>query len=294
MQKGLLFIIGTALISGVSIFLNAFGVSGLDPFAFTGMKNLLVALFLISALFLFTKTKELRTVSLQQWGTLSLIGLLGGSIPFLLFFKGLSLGSGASGAFVHKTMILWVTLGALFFLKEKLNWKIITGAAVLLVGNFFLLQLNGISISAGLIYVFIATLLWSTEILLSKKLLQKISASTVVFGRMGIGAAIILIYLMISGHLTSVLTWNASAWGWVFLTTIFLLGYVMTFYKGLQTIKASTAVAVLSLGSIITSLLQLIFLDKVLSLVQIFGIVFMSLGLVLVYYAQQETQNTRA
>ena len=68
-------------------------------------------------------------------------------------------------------------------------------------------------------------------------MLQDISGSTVAFGRMGIGAAIILVYLMVSGNLTSVLGWTAGAWGWVLVTSVFLLGYVWTFYNGLKLVR---------------------------------------------------------
>ncbi|MBD3208972.1 DMT family transporter [Candidatus Woesearchaeota archaeon] len=286
-NKGLLFILGTALISGVSIFLNAFGVSGLNPFAFTGMKNLIVAIFLISVILLATRARELRSLSLKQWGYLSLIGLIGGSVPFLLFFKGLSMGSGAAGAFMHKTMILWVTLGALLFLKERMNWKIILGAAALLVGNFLLLKLSGIALSEGLVYTFIAALLWSGEVLVSKHMLKDFSGSTVAFGRMGIGAAIILVFLMVSGRLTSVLSWSANAWGWVLMTSLFLLGYVWTFYNGLKLVNASTAVAVLSLGSVITSVLQLAFLGKAFTPGQIVGLVLLAVGVAVFWWLQR-------
>ena len=288
MNKGILLILSTAIISGISIFLNAFGVKGLNPFAFTGAKNLIVAVLLISIIFLATKGKELKSLSIKQWGTLGLIGLVGGSIPFLLFFKGLSMGTGAAGAFMHKTMIVWVALGALLFLKEKLNWKIIAGAAALLVGNFLLLNLSGISVSVGLLYTFLAALFWSGEILISKHLLKEVSGTTVAFGRMGIGAAFIMLYLMVSGNLTAVLTWNAAAFGWVAITSVFLLGYVWTFYNGLKLVNASTAVAILSLGSVITSVLQLIFLDKVLHVGQVFGLVLLAAGVGIFWYMQRK------
>lgn len=291
MNKGILFVIGTAIISGVSIFLNAFGVSGLNPFAFTGAKNLIVAILLISIIFLAGKSKEIKTLTKKEWGTLAVIGLIGGSIPFLLFFKGLSMGTGASGAFMHKTMILWVTLGALFFLKEKLNWKVITAGIAVLAGNFLLLNLNGIALSQGLFLTLLAALFWSVEILISKHALKKLSGEVVAFGRMGFGALFILIFLAVSGNLSAVFTWSASAWGWVAITALFLLGYVWTFYKGLQDVQASTAVAILSLGSIITNILQLAFLDKTFTVQQVVGFLLLLGGVELFVYLQTQVSK---
>ncbi|MBN1275609.1 DMT family transporter [Candidatus Woesearchaeota archaeon] len=295
MHKGFLFVLGTAFISGISIFINAFGVAGLDPFAFTGMKNLIVAVFLFSIIFLSTRARELRSLSLRQWGSLAMIGLIGGSVPFLLFFKGLSMGSGAAGAFVHKTMILWVSLGALLFLKEKLDWKLVIGAAALLAGNFLLLRLTGISLSAGLAYTFLAALFWSAEVLVSKKVLKEVSGSTVAFGRMAFGAAFILVLLTVTGNLAAVFFWDATAWGWVLVTSLFLLGYVWTFYNGLKLVNASTAVAVLSAGSVITLSLQAAFLDKAFSPGQVIGAILLVAGTALFWWLQREiVHSTRS
>ena len=40
MKKGMQFAFYTALVSGFSIFINKFGVEGLNPYLFTGFKNI--------------------------------------------------------------------------------------------------------------------------------------------------------------------------------------------------------------------------------------------------------------
>ena len=45
-RKGVGLVLATAIISGVSVFLNSFGVKGLDASFFTTAKNLLVAILL--------------------------------------------------------------------------------------------------------------------------------------------------------------------------------------------------------------------------------------------------------
>ena len=101
MEKGLGLVLGTAVISGVSIFLNKFGVGGMDPAVFTTAKNVLVAVFLISTLLALKEWKTLKSLSGKAWGQLALIGLIGGSIPFLLFFTGLQMTSAAQAGFLH-------------------------------------------------------------------------------------------------------------------------------------------------------------------------------------------------
>lgn len=281
MKKGLLLVLLTAIISGVSIFLNAFGVKGINPYIFTGAKNLIVGIFLLSLFLLAGNLKQLKALKLKDWRNLGIIGLIGGSIPFLLFFKGLQLATPAQGSFVHKTMVVWVALLSIFLLKEKLDKKIVIGALLLLAGNFLLLNLTSFDFTIGIAMIFIATLFWTSEIILSKHILKKLSGNVVAFGRMFFGSLFILIFLLVTNQLSLVATITNSQLAWIGITSAFLIGYVMTFYNGLKIVKASTAVAVLSLGAVITTLLQMVFLDKIISLSQIIGMILLVSGVII-------------
>ena len=278
-KKGLLFVLGTAIISGVSIFINKFGVKGIDAYVFTGAKNVIVALFLFSIILLVKDFKKLRAMSKKDIGKLFLIGLFGGSIPFLLFFKGLQLTSAAQGAFIHKTMFLWVGILALIFLKEKLNKGIIIGAILLLTGNFLLLKLNNFVFATGDILILAATLFWGIETIISKQALKTLDSKIVAFGRMFFGSLIIITFLTITNKLSLINTLTSTHLVWILLTSIFLLGYVFTWYSGLKHIKASVATSILLLGSVITTLLNLTFADIVLVPSQIIGIILLVLGI---------------
>lgn len=278
-KKGLLLVFLTALISGVSIFVNAFGVKGINPFLFTGAKNLIVGIFLLSIILLTTNLKELKELSKKQWGQLGLIGLIGGSIPFLLFFKGLQLATPAQGSFVHKTMVVWVAALSILLLKEKLDKKIVVGALLLLAGNFLLLKLTNFEFTTGIALIFIATLFWASEIILSKKVLKELNGNVVAFGRMFFGSLFIMMFLGVTGQLSLAATITGSQTIWIFVTSAFLLGYVMTFYNGLKHVNASTAVAVLSLGSVVTTILNFVLLDKIVSLGQVVGVAGIIVGI---------------
>jgi len=86
-NKGYLLVLGTAIISGVSIFVNQFGVRVINSDIFTGLKNIVVAVILLCLIFWFKEWKLLAKLKIKEWLTLVLIGLVGGSIPFLLFFR---------------------------------------------------------------------------------------------------------------------------------------------------------------------------------------------------------------
>ncbi|KYK25068.1 hypothetical protein AYK26_02635 [Euryarchaeota archaeon SM23-78] len=278
-RRGLFFVLGTAVISGVSIFINKFGVRGIDAFLFTGAKNILVAIFLFSLILLAMDFKKLRALSKKDLGKLFLIGLFGGSIPFLLFFRGLQLTSAAQGAFIHKTMFVWVGILALIFLKEKLNKGIIIGAILLLTGNFLLLKLNNFVFATGDILILAATLFWGIETVISKHALKTLDSKVVAFGRMFFGSLLIIVFLVATGKLVLVTSLTSSHFLWILVTSLFLLSYVFTWYSGLKHIKASVATSILLLGSVITTVLNLLFADVVIVPSQIVGIILLVLGL---------------
>ncbi|MBL7055319.1 DMT family transporter [Candidatus Woesearchaeota archaeon] len=277
-NKGLMLVFLTALISGFSIFINAFGVKGFDSSVFTFSKNIVVALFLFSILMFFNKFNELRKLSLKQWKQLMFIGLIGGSIPFLLFFKGLQMTTGTSSAFIHKTLFIYASVFALLFLKEKLNKGFILGAGLLLIGNYLMLK-PSFEFSFWHVLVLVATIFWAAENAISKNALKELSGTIVAFGRMFFGSLFILVFLISTGKFSSIFSMSIEQYGWILITSVFLLGYVLTYYNGLKRVKLSVAAPVLALGSPITTLLNLVYKGIALSLNQSLGILLIIAGI---------------
>ncbi|MFC1742197.1 DMT family transporter [Nanoarchaeota archaeon] len=263
MKRGYLFVLLTALVSGASIFLNKFGVQGINPYIFTWSKNILVALFLLSALIMFKEFKTLKTLTKKQWGKLVAIGLFGGSIPFLLFFKGLSMAPSASAALLHKSMFIFVTFAAILFLKEKINRKFIIAAILLFIGNLLILGKTAFGFGVPEFLILTAVLFWSTETIISKHALKELPSRVVAFGRMFFGVLFIFAFLAVTGNISGITALTAPQLGWIVLTSILLFAYVTSWYAGLKLVPASRAVCVLLLGSAITTLLSFIYAGSV-------------------------------
>jgi len=263
-NKGLLLVLSTALISGLSVFVNKFGVSVINPYIFTGLKNIIVALLVISWLLMLKDWKILRKLNKKQWSLLLGIGLIGGSIPFLLFFKGLSMTGGAQAGFIHKTMFIYIAVLAAVFLKEKISRGFLLAGLILFLVNILLLKTIPNSFGWGALFVFLATLFWAGENVLSKYVLKDLPARIVIWGRMFFGSVFIILFWLITGQSHLVNSLNLSQIGWVLITAVFLFGYVSTWYSGLKHFKVSEAAVVLLLASPITTLLSWIFLNQVL------------------------------
>ncbi len=283
-RKGIYFALATALISGLAIYINKFAVMEMkDPFIFTAVKNVAVAALLFAFLILPKALPELKNLSRKQWLTLGVIGGVGGSIPFLLFFYGLSLGTAVSAAFIHKTLFIWVAILAVPFLGERLGKFHIAALATLVGGNILLLGWPKLwLISGGELMIFAATLLWAVEAIIAKRVMKQVSPNVAAFGRMFFGAIVMLVFLGVTGKLSTIATLGGQQFGWVALTSVFLFGYVSCFYTGLKYAPASVVASILVLGSVITSLLYAILDAKIYSLAQIMGmllIVLATLGL---------------
>lgn len=276
-KRGILLTLATAIISGVSIFINGLFIAKIDPSQFAFLKNGLTAfaLFaLLGGITILTKQKsEILKLRAKQWGQLALIGLIGGSVPFLLFFNGLAQIGGASGSLIHKTMFIFVMILAIFTLKEKINKWIFPLAVLLLIANKLLLDISIKDFQTGHLLVLGATMLWAIENVISKKILQNLSGTIVAFGRMFFGSIFIFAWLAATGQTAGITTLTGEQWILTLVATLFLIGYILTWYNGLKHIPVTLATSILLLGAPITTLLNFIFLQKTITLSQGAGII---------------------
>ena len=118
----------TAVVSGVAVYVNSRGVAHFgDATVYTTAKNALAgALLLTLALPLLAgpRTSGGRATlpaTRGQWLGVVAVACLGGSVPFVLFFEGLSRADATQAAFIHKTLVVWVALLAVPLLRERLG-----------------------------------------------------------------------------------------------------------------------------------------------------------------------------
>jgi len=105
------FALGAMVISGVNNFLTKIAVTAIkDPIFYTTLKNAIVAIFLIGIIVLFKRLPEISALTKKQLLKLSVIGFIGGSIPFALYFSGLQMTSAINASLIHKTLFLWVLI----------------------------------------------------------------------------------------------------------------------------------------------------------------------------------------
>jgi drug/metabolite transporter (DMT)-like permease len=256
-QAGVVLAIATALISGFSVYVNAFAVKQLpDVAVYTTLKNGVAAIVLLALLAATVRPAAVRTIRPGSWGRLLLIGVIGGSVPFVLFFAGLAQASAPSAAFIHKTLFVWVGLLAVPFLGERLGLAQLGALAVLLAGQALVLTPAGIAWGIGETMIAAATLLWAVETIVARHVLRDVPSPVVGAARLGIGMVVLIGYLAVTGKLGSIAALTMEQWRWVLLTGVLLSGYVGTWFAALQRAPASLVTAILVLGAPVTAALQ--------------------------------------
>ncbi|MFC1612527.1 DMT family transporter [Patescibacteria group bacterium] len=269
-NKGIYLALTTALISGFAVFFNKFASKAFDdPYIFTTLKNIGVAVLLVSIVLLPKFLKQLKQLKRREWSYLLLIGLIGGSIPFLLFFKGLAMVSSGNAALIHKTLFIWVGILAIIFLKEKLGRLQILALVVLLAGNFILLGFKGWEFGRGDLLIFGATLFWAVEFILAKKVLCNLNSEIVAWGRMFFGSLFLVGFIFATGRAEAMFAVGAGQLKWLLLSTPFLFLYVFTWYKALKYAPASVVTVALVPAALITALLNSIFIAGIFSIRQL-------------------------
>ncbi len=277
-KKGIMLVFATAIISGVSIFVNSYGVKETDSSVYAFMKNFIVALLLLAFILGIGLKEEIKKLSRRQWTQLAIIGLIGGSVPFLLFFKGLQMTSGSTASFVYKTLFVYTSALAFLFLREKMNKEMVIGAILLILGNYFLIKPD-FKFTIGHALVFSATVMWAGENVYAKHVLKEQKGSIVAFGRMLFGSLFILLFLLVTGKYKIIAGLRTENYLWIIVTSIFLLLYNLTYYNGLKRINVGVASTILTIGLPITILLTNMFKGVSLNIYTIIGILLTICGI---------------
>jgi drug/metabolite transporter (DMT)-like permease len=264
-RTGLLLAALTAVISGISVFLNGYGVRAWaeisDPTTYTTLKNVGAAFILIAASIMVNRREPGRGFDIGQArehpGGLLLVAVIGGSIPFVLFFEGLARASSTDAAFIHKTLVVWVAILAVTFLRERVGLLHLAAIALLVWGQAMLAGgVTGIGVGSGEWMIMAATMLWAVETVVAKRLLAGVTSLTVAVARMAGGAVALLAYGLWRGAFTGLSGVTAEHVLWIVITAVTLSAYVATWFAALVRAQAVDVTAVLVGGAIITALLE--------------------------------------
>jgi len=291
-SKGFKLALATAGFSGAAIFLNSLTVKAVgDALVFTTVKNLGVGIIL--GLILLRSKINWGEVT-NEWRRLLLIGIIGGSLPFYLFFQGLLTANPATAALIHKTLIFWVALWAVPVFKEKISVKQWLALGIIFGSNFIIGGLPALKWGRGEVMILAATLLWALENIIAKAALKNLSAEVVGGARMILGSLLLFGAVMMSGKMGLIFNLNAGQWGMTFVSIGLLFGYVMSWYKALKLAPVTLVATVLTLATIITNVISSIFITHLFNVKLFYQTILLVIGMVVFIREANKHERTLA
>jgi transporter family protein len=248
------------VISGVAIYVNSIGVRMFsDSTLYTALKNSVVGLaLLVPFVFSGRSRADWRRLGAREWLLLIVVALIGGSVSYALYFRGLQLTTPVTASLVDHTQFLFVALFAALFLGERFSPAIWAALGVLLAGLTLGIGAGAVRLDAGLPFVAAATLLWAADFVLMKYLLRSVAALTVMTFKMTFGSLLLFLFVAATGRAGAIGQLSLLQWGFVCITGLILLAFSVTSVLGLRHASATATTAIPAGSPIITTALVII------------------------------------
>lgn len=292
---GTLLAIMAGIISGVAIPANKLFLVNIDPVLFTAIRSVIIGVIFLFLSFSrdekpnFKKTKSI-------WVQLALIAIVGGAFAFMLFFSGLQLTTAGRGAFLQKTLPLFVALLSYFFLREKIDSNLLFGLALMFVGAAVLYQGQippgqfWSNPSLGDVLIIAAAFLWAVENVIARKVLAEGEDNYIVsFARMFFGGLIMFGVLILLGKTDLLMNLTFEQVRNIAISTAILFAYVYAWYWSIKLINVSKATTFLLIAPVISFVLGTLFLQEPYSFLQIIGSAIILVGSYLAIKVKSET-----
>ena len=268
-QRGVIWVLISAFSFG---FLGIFA-----KFAYMENVNLITLLFMrflfaSMIMFIYTKFKniDLKLAKKDLAAVLVLGGLCYSGQAFG-FFQALHYLSVGVTTLILYTFPVFVTIMAIYFLKERITRKTIIALLSALIGVFLIVYSNGIEVNLkGVAFIMASSFIYSIYITLSKITVKNVDPRT-----MGV-------YVMLSAAFTFFMIGTSTGALQINLTLkLFLLSLllaliptviaIVTFFKGLELIGASRASIISTFEPLVAVIFGFLLLGETLSIAQILG-----------------------
>jgi drug/metabolite transporter (DMT)-like permease len=155
--------------------------------------------------------------------------------------------------------VIWVAILAVPLLGERLRGLQVAAIGTLVVGQaVFGGGLARFRFGAGETLILAATLLWSVEVVLAKRLLREVPPRLVAVWRMAAGAALLVAWVAVSGRWSDLAGLSRTGWTWAAITGVILAGYVGLWFAALALAPAVDVTAVLVVAVVVTGLLNVV------------------------------------
>lgn len=209
-------------------------------------------LFLFSAPVLYWKREELKRLNKGDWFAALFIGWGGSAIASVLFTAGFTYGNPNVVLILQKLQPIFVVLLAAWLLGERVRktfWPIfmaaLFGAYLLTFGFHIPNNQGGTDRLIGSLFAIGAAVLWGGSTVMGKRLVSKLSFTTMAALRFGLALPLLTIIVLAKApdwHSLGLALSIAPVWGNLLYQTIVpSLISMLLYYRGLNNVRASYA-----------------------------------------------------
>ena len=143
-------------------------------------------------------------------------------------------------------------------MKEKVKVNYIITGVLVCIGTYFFAPFTP-KFGKGEQLVLIATIFWSIENVLAKKILSKTSSELVALFRMVVGGVILVLITLFSGKGKLLIGLNFMQWKTIFVGGSILFFYVFTWYRALKYAPISLVSLILTFSLVVGNMLSVSF-----------------------------------
>lgn len=276
-KSGPWLVVAAALLWAVDAPFRKYLTADLSSTAIVLMEHLVIAALVF--IFLWKYLGELRNLSVKEWLAVVFIAFGGSALATVFFTQSFHYVNPSVAILLQKVQPFIAILLAVIVLREKLTSRFWLWAAIGIFGAYLITfpELNpgklGLSGSTlGVIFALLAAFLWGGSTVFGRLVLRKVSFQAMTAVRF-LGALVFLlglnVYYRTLGEVSA-----ATGKDWLFVLIIAALaGFISLFiyYKGLRHTKASIATIGELAFPFAAVIVNWIFLDVKLDIMQIFG-----------------------
>lgn len=275
---GMIFVLIQTLAAAIQPVFTKFIVGAINPLfaaSITSLVGCIISLILLirsKGLKIFFNKKNLKEVLM--------IGFLGTTMLYLLFFQGAQLTSGINTAILLQSESIYSLILSYFVLKEKINSRQILATLLIIAGVIIVIFNGTVSLNIGDVFILLTPLFYQFSHVMAKKTIKRIGTVPVQFGRYFFGGLILILMSSSLGMNQFNLLTNYQN-----LTVIFMLGIIVSgvgtlaFYEAIKRINLSKTTAMIAPYSIISVILAWFVLKEIPTVYQIIGLMLILIGI---------------
>ncbi len=267
----------------------------ITPYSFLFWRFLITSIIFLPFFIFFVRKHPLH---LNELPMLAFLGFLGTPLTLILLFLGYQTTTSIDGVLISATAPIFITVGGVIFLKEKVTGRERIGLAIAILGSLVaviqpLLE-TGLLKGAfeGNLLVFGSVISWTVFTLLSKDQFKKYHPFVITAFSFFIGLIVIVPLFFakqLNNGLSLVGSLNYSAFPGILYMSVFSSFIAYTLFEyGLSLIEASEATLFAYLQPIFAAPVALFWLKEKITLPFLLGAVLISLG-VIVAETRKET-----